>query len=175
MIPGRYRDFKQPGASSIAGFGAFLVSLAAFSVPALSDGKIWHPWFEIGGYHNTDDASRGEITVFAPLAQSQQSLLFADLRGNFFEEDVKEGNFAVGYRQLVTPSVGLGAWLGGDVRHSELNNTFWQLSGGFEVLSNDFEARLNWYGPASAPQLANDASFTDVVLFNDSIFLVGGE
>ena len=142
---------------------------------AESGAKKWHPWFEFGGYYNNDDASRGEVTLFLPIMQSHDNLTFFDARGKFFEEDVTEGNFAIGFRQMMNSGFNLGAWIGGDVRSTELQNTFFQLSGGFEALSHDFDARVNWYGPVTDPQGAGDPSFTRVILQGNNIFMIGGE
>ena len=135
----------------MAGISCILV---AFTANADEINAKWHPWFEFGGYYNSGDASRGEIALFAPIAQSSTDLLFFDARGKFYEADAKEGNFALGYRHMHHSGFNLGAWLGADARHSELGNGFWQLSGGFEALSNNYDLRINWYGPPPkhAPQ-----------------------
>jgi len=64
---------------------------------------------------------------------------------------------------MTSSGFNLGIWLGGDVRNSELVNTFDQLSGGIEALSADFDARVNIYGPITGPQ-AGAPGFTEVVL-----------
>ena len=74
-----------------AATAAVLVTLASASHASASapthKPSYWHPWFEIGGYHNSrdDDSSdstgtsgtnRGETTIFAPIRGSERSLLF---------------------------------------------------------------------------------------------------
>ncbi len=135
----------------------------------------WSAWYDFGGYYNSDDASRGEVTFFLPITQSYNHLMFLEGRGKFFENDVQEGNFALGYRQMMKSGYNLGAWIGSDVRSTELNNTFFQLSGGFEALSHNFDARINWYGPVTSPKIAGDPSFTQVALQGTNIFMIGGE
>ena len=154
-----------------------LGAVATAPASAAHDDDIWQAWYEIGGFYNSDDASRGEATVFVPLTQSLRDLTFVDVRGKIFEEDVEEGNFALGYRHMTSSGFNLGAWIGGDVRNTSLDNTFWQLSGGLEALSHNFDARVNWYGPVTDPQLANDATgtFTEVLLSGNNIFMIGGE
>ncbi len=139
-------------------------------------GPKWEPWIEFGGYYNSDDASRGEVALWAPIAQSSIDLFFFDARANFFERDVREGNFAVGYRTMLDSGYNLGAWIGADARSTAQDNGFWQLSGGLEALSRDFDARVNVYGPVTGPQVVTtiDPAFTQVRLEGNNIFLVGG-
>ena len=133
--------------------------------------STWHPWFEIGGYYNSRDnddsgsfgTSRGETTVFAPISGNERTLLFGQLTAKFFGEEAKEGNLAIGYRRMMSSGFNLGAWIGGDVRYSEIGNTFWQLSGGFEALSENIDVRFNWYGPITQPK-SGVAGFAQVHL-----------
>lgn len=151
--------------------GGFLAATA----PALAQEPKWSAWSEFGGAYKTDDASRGSVTLFAPLMQGPRDLLFVDARGKIFEESAKEGNLALAYRQMLTSGWNVGAWVGGDVRGTALDNTFWQLSGGLEALSENFDVRLNGYGPITAPQAAGpNSDFTQVVLAGTSIYMVGG-
>jgi len=132
------------------------------------------PWAELGGFYGTDNTSFGKAIVFAPLTQGSHDLLFFEGRGKLFEEEAREGNFALGYRQMTSSGFNLGIWLGGDVRNSELGNTFDLLSGVIEALSADFDARVNIYGPITGPQ-AGAPGFTEVVLQGNNIFMVGGQ
>jgi hypothetical protein len=130
---------------------------------------------EFGGAYVTDDASRGSVTLFAPLSQGPRDLLFIDARGKLFEEEAREANVALAYRQMLTNGWNLGAWIGGDVRRTGFDNTFWQLSGGFEALSENFDIRVNGYGPVTDPQAVGfNTGFTQVVLSGSSIYMVGG-
>ena len=79
-----------------------------------------------------------------PSLNPTTDLFFIDARGKFFEDDVKEGNFALGYRRMHSSGFNFGAWLGADARSTERNNGFWQLSGGLEALSYDFDAPVEF-------------------------------
>ncbi len=158
---------------------------APSDTPASHTPAYWHPWFEIGGYHNsrendgvestgTSGTNRGETTIFAPIRGGQRALLFGQLTAKFFDDSAKEGNLALGYRRMTTSGFNLGAWIGGDVRRSGIDNTFWQLSGGFEALSDRFDARVNWYGPITKPQ-AGVAGYAQVQLQGNQIKLIGAE
>ncbi|MGI9426860.1 MAG: right-handed parallel beta-helix repeat-containing protein [Hyphomicrobiaceae bacterium] len=142
----------------------------------------WHPWFEIGGYYNSNDAdgngpfgtSRGEESVFVPVVGNNRSLVFGQLTTKFFKDEALEGNLAFGYRRMLLSGFNAGVWLGGDVRRTKADNTFWQLSGGFELLSHDFDARLNWYSSMTGPQRSEDSAM-DLIITDTQISLTGGE
>ena len=60
---------------------------------------------------------------------------------------MREGNFALGYRQMMAGGWNLGFWGGYDVRRSTFGNNFHQLAGGIELLSNRWDFRANAYLP----------------------------
>ncbi len=164
-----------------------IIAMSALATPSTVNGAdrgsaYWHPWFEIGGYHSSRDddstgttgTNRGETTIFAPIRGSERTLLFGQLTAKFFDDSAKEGNLAFGYRQMMPSGFNIGAWIGGDVRRTDIDNTFWQLSGGFEALSKNVDLRLNWYGPVTAPQ-TGVAGFAQVQLQGNQISIVGGE
>ncbi len=130
-------------------------------------------WWELGGFYGTDDTSRGEIVLFTPLAQSATTLFFLDARGKLFEEDVQEANLALGYRQMLPSGWNLGLWAGWDIRDTEEDNTFHQVSFGVEALSERFDVRVNGYVPVTDPKAS--PGLAEVVLQGNNIFLIGGE
>ncbi|MCR9136758.1 MAG: right-handed parallel beta-helix repeat-containing protein [Alphaproteobacteria bacterium] len=133
----------------------------------------WYGWFEMGGYYGSGRTSAGEATIFAPIAQTPDSLFFLDLKGKFFEQDNQEGNFAVGYRRMTGSGFNLGGWVGADVRSTSIDNTFWQIAGGIEALSHNYDFRANAYLPITGPQ-AGGPGVTQVLLQGNSIFMIGG-
>ncbi|WP_136659264.1 right-handed parallel beta-helix repeat-containing protein [Nitratireductor sp. XY-223] len=154
------------------GFG--IGAKAEDSPTAIHSFGKWHGWFELGGYYGSENTSRGEVTVFAPISQTPDSLFFVDLKGKLFEVGNEEGNFALGYRRMMDSGFNLGAWVGADIRSSSLNNTFWQVSGGLEALSHNYDFRANFYIPLTDPQ-AGGAGLTQVFLQGNGIFMVGGQ
>lgn len=152
--------------------------------PAAAEGGDpvkWHPRAEVGGYVGTQDLSRGEVGLFFPLYQDLDSLLFADLRGRFFDGDNQEGNFALGFRQMLDQGWNLGVWAGIDVRRSSFNNTFPQVAGGLEVLHPDLGFRFNGYVPLDSSDLvgtstattgAGGTGMTMLQLLGNQLFLV---
>ncbi len=120
----------------------------------------WLPWLEAGGYYG-NARTRGETALWLPFWQSQQSVVFADLRGKLFEAGAQEGNFALGMRTMHGP-FNFGGWAGYDTRHSEYQNRFNQIAGGFEALSDDFDFRLNYYIPINRTEEIGRHTQTDV-------------
>lgn len=127
----------------LAGIAAFGTTAAAQDLSA----PKWTPWLEFGGFYGSNDTSRGEAVLWVPLAQGNTSLLFGEARGKLFEDDLREGNFALGYRQMTPGGWNLGLWGGYDVRRSAFGNTFHQLAGGIEALSDRWDFRANAYLP----------------------------
>lgn len=170
----------RPIAAMVIGMTLMTPAVAADSSDAGAD--KWAPWFEVGGFYNSRDddgrgsfgTSRGETSVFVPITGGPRSLLFGQATAKFFQDDAREGNIAVGYRRMSTSRFNFGAWLGADVRYTEIGNRFWQMSGGFEALSHNFDARLNWYGPTTSPQ-AGAAGFTALQFTGTQLFMVGSE
>ncbi len=144
------------------------------AVQEVADLARFFPWFEIGGVVGTDNSSRGETTLFVPLTQTHDSLVFTEWRGKLFEENVQEINAALGYRRMLNNGFNFGAWVGTDWRSSASNNSFWQIAGGFEALSEKFDLRANWYVPVTDAQTAN-AGLADVVVQAGNIVMIGGE
>jgi hypothetical protein len=91
--------------------------------------------------------SLGDAGLFAPLWQNQTALLFTDIRGRFDSQDGREGNFGLGYRQMLANGWNLGVYGYYDLRRSEFGNTFNQATLGVEALSADWDLRANVYAP----------------------------
>lgn len=152
-----------------ARFAAGIVASVLLASPAHAD--KWSPWVEAGGFLS-NERDRGEATAFAPLLQNGDSLLFADVKGKLFSESVKEGNFALGYRQMTEQGWNLGVWGGYDIRESETGNTFGQVAFGLEALSVDYDARLNGYVPTSDPK--SGGGLSTIELAGSQILMTGG-
>ena len=134
--------------------------------------KKWLPWYESGGFLSTEQ-HRAEGNLFAPLWQSSVALLFFQGTGKYFEDDIQEGNFDIGFRKMHRSGWNFGLWGGYDVRHTEADNTFHQVSFGFEALSDRWDVRANGYVALSDPEASPDTA--RVFLSGNNIFLTGGE
>lgn len=118
----------------------------------------WTPWVEFGGFYGSNDSSRGEAVLWVPFAQGNTSLLFGEMRGKLFEDDMREGNLALGYRQMMPGGWNLGLWGGYDIRESAYGNTFHQLASGIEALSDRWDFRANAYLPLDDSETLFSAS-----------------
>ena len=128
------------------------VAAAAMAAPvvagravAADPGSKWSPYVEAGGMVGT--RSFGDVDIFLPLWQDQTSLFFGDLRGTFSAQPTEEGNFGLGYRTQVSPDWILGGYGYFDIQNSANDNLFYQVTLGVELLSVDWDFRLNGYIP----------------------------
>ena len=150
-------------------FGLAALAPATLSAQEIASPK-WTPWVEFGGFYGSNDTSRGEAVLWVPLAQSQTSVLFGEARGKLFEDDMREGNFALGYRQMQANGWNIGVWGGYDIRRSEFGNTFHQLAGGIEALSDRWDFRANAYLPLNDSEIV----FTATALASNSVVELSG-
>lgn len=100
--------------------------------------------------------------AFVPLWQDSDSLIFADLRGQADDTENYEGQWGVGLRTLLSDDWILGVygfydhkWTGHD------SNNFGQATFGAEVMSVNWEARVNGYLPET-----NKQSFSTPAILN---------
>ena len=122
----------------------------------------------------------GQGLLFVPLAQDAESIFFADLRGNIFDNSSLEGNFGLAYRRMVNDQ-----WIAGlygffDIRRSEFDNTFEQGSFGFELLSIEWDFRVNGYVPTLKQKRVGSLSTAYITLSTayisgTNIVVQGGE
>src|SRR5258707_3281459 len=106
----------------------------------------WSPYIELGGMGGNRH-SFGDVDIFIPLWQDQTSLLFGDLRGTFSTEPTQEGNFGLGYRTQLNTDWILGGYGYFDIQNSKNDNLYYQVTLGAELLSVDWDFRLNGYIP----------------------------
>lgn len=111
----------------------------------------------------------GDVRLFAPLWQTDNELLFADLRGQTDDRQTYEGNWGLGYRMLRDDAWILGTYGYYDSRWTQHGHRFDQMTLGIEAMSVVWEARVNGYlpdndareiagaggGPAYAQQVGN--------------------
>ena len=145
--------------------------LATFIGNAHANNDKWEPWFEAGVFSGEHDATRGEAALFMPFYQTENSLIFSELRGKLFHAGSKEGNWALGYRRMILNGWNLGVWGGYDVRTSESNNRFYQTAFGLEALHPNWDIRFNTYRPHSNAKPYPDA--VEAELINNQLFVTG--
>jgi len=107
-----------------------------------------------GVFRGGSNREVGTLDLFAPLMQSENELLFADMRGGLGDDRSAEGNWGLGYRRML-PS----GWIAGmygfyDLRESAFGNTFHQAMFGAELMDVNWDFRINGYGPDGSPKFA---------------------
>jgi len=91
---------------------------------------------------------------FIPLWQDYDSLVFTDLSGSVDDHGAGDGYFGLGYRTYLDPQWIFGSYLYADLIGTKQNNFFGQGQLGFELLSLNWDFRVNGYAPGHASQSA---------------------
>ncbi|OCW56912.1 hypothetical protein AWJ14_07060 [Hoeflea olei] len=145
-------------------------------IDGLAGDRKWQPFIEFTMAPGSR-RSLGQVNLFAPLAQDADSLLFADLRASAWTDDVREGNFGLGYRQIVPGGFfGTDAIFGiygfVDARRSAYDNTFYQGTLGVELMTEHLEFRANAYLPDSSQYVVGSVG-SQVVLNGTNVVYSG--
>ncbi|TWT38163.1 hypothetical protein KOR34_31310 [Posidoniimonas corsicana] len=99
-----------------------------------------------------DPAEVLQGNLMLPFWQQQNSFWFLDLRGQYDDERAGEGNFGFARRQLLDNGL-ISTFYGFyDIRHSAYNNNFQQGMVGYELMSLEWEYRVNGYLPFTGTQ-----------------------
>ncbi len=148
---------KEPLQSALKYYAGMiiLIPIALFIGPnkVFSQSNKYQPYFEIGGikslkYSNSNSSAAGIYDLFIPTLQSENRLLFTDLRifdrsgGSF------EGNVHFGHRKLYPDSEQIiGVYGAFDRKKSISGNYFNQLASGFEYWRGKLFIGGNAYQP----------------------------
>jgi len=109
--------------------------------------------------------------AWVPLAQSRDAVFYGDLRFMGDDHDNREGNFGLGYRQIVSSwdsVVGGHAWI--DQRRTARGATLHQVTVGAEVLGQTWDFRLNSYISLSGKEEHISGADSDPYLAGTGIF-----
>ena len=126
---------------------ACLLAATSYAAEPLS------PRVEVGVKGGTD---RSLLTTefWAPLAQKSDRVLYGDIRLMGDNDENREGNLGLGYRQIVDDAVlGVHGWI--DRRRTQNNSTFHQVTLGVERLGHVVDARANMYVPLNQSRNIN--------------------
>ena len=128
-----------------------MIALTVLIIPfagtfAAAEEDLWQAYIELKG-GGSSPRWLGQGSLFLPLAQDRETLVFADLRGLMAESDAVEGNWGFGYRRMIDAEAIFGVYAFYDLRHSENNNLFHQATVGAEYLTTDWALRVNGYIP----------------------------
>jgi len=115
--------------------------------------RVWHGYVD-GVFRGGSNREVGTLDLFVPLTQSENELLFADMRGGLADDGSSEGNWGLGYRRML-PS----GWIAGmygfyDLRESAFGNTFHQAMFGAELMDVNWDFRINGYVPDGSAKFA---------------------
>lgn len=114
----------------------------------LPEAPLWGPHLEIGGKAGTKgSSSTGETTLFVPLFQTFDRLIYTDIRGTFGAAGSQEVNAGLGIRQIIDNRWIVGTYGFLDYRRSHYNNHFLQMTLGAELMTERFNLRANAYLP----------------------------
>lgn len=134
----------------------------------LAPGK-WSSWWESGINSDSGDLNP-EFSLFAPILQGPNSLLFVDWQGQVPETSVLDFNISLGLRQMLGQGWNVGGWIGLGKTESELGSRFYETAAGFELLNPDWDFRINGYMPVSKEQFGEDP--IDVIIENSEIAIL---
>lgn len=109
----------------------------------------------------------GDGRLFIPLRDSIDGLLFSDLRIQYDDNDAVEGNFGLGWRKMYDEHWILGLYAYYDLLESPFGNTFNQATLGAELLTLDWDFRINGYLPELGGKFVN----SQAALVNGNIVL----
>ncbi len=122
-----------------------VIATTFFAVSAQAQDK-WEPYIDLEGkIGNKRDL--GEIDLFMPLSQDDDTLFFSNIRIRKDNNSSNEGNFGLGVRQMLDNGWNLGAYSYFDRRKTSNDNYFNQITLGAELLGEDWDARVNAYQP----------------------------
>lgn len=133
--------------------------IATVQVFAASEDK-WGGYVEFFAKPGTE-RSLAKGDMFIPLQQNENFLLFANIRAVFDDHSSREGNFGFGARRLFDDWI-FGGYGYFDIKESENDNTFRQATLGVELLSNDWDFRLNGYIPESDEEDADQLNRIEI-------------
>lgn len=141
----QFRTRLMIGAAGLAAAGVGSTAVAAPAAPATpAPSPKWLPYASVGA-HGGDSQTGAQVELFVPVWQDLNSLLFVRFGAGTQTHNPEIGNFSLGYRTKVTPDWILGGYVGFDASHTSHNHTFTQLGLGAELMSADWDARINGY------------------------------
>lgn len=137
-----------------------------------SENNKWRPYVDAQGQAGSSrEVAQGNL--FLPIWQDGDSLLFADLRGQWTDVQSAEGNWGLAFRQKLENQWIIGAYAFYDLRHTRRNNNFQQATIGVELLNVDWGFRFNGYIPDDDSEPV--AGLNAAVLRGSNIFVRQGQ
>lgn len=138
--------------------------------------RMWTSYTE-WAYHGGNQRSLVDGNWMVPLLQDQQSLLFADIRGRWDDNQSLEGNWGMAYRRIFEGSSQdwiVGGYSYYDLARTRNHNSFSQVTVGMEAMTYAQEVRANGYIPITTDSKGMATATGGAQLVGNSIFLFGG-
>ncbi|MEW4561493.1 right-handed parallel beta-helix repeat-containing protein [Bremerella sp. JC770] len=120
-------------------------------------GPKWAPFAEFN-FSSGNAEVLGDGLAFVPLWQDESRLFFADVRGLHTDKPATEANWGLGFRSLDDNGWIIGGYGFFDRRWEDPGLQFDQITLGAELMSYDWDFRINGYIPTSGQQLASSPS-----------------
>ena len=144
-------------------YRVFFITVTFFILIGISsaqDIKKWDGYSEVIAKPGSD-RSLLKNDLFFPLAQTEDQLVFGNLKTTFDDHSSKEGNVGIGVRRLYKDWIA-GGWMFYDWKESSRSNSFDQFSFGGELLSVDWDLRANAYLAEKKSKDADDVSAIEI-------------
>jgi hypothetical protein len=130
----------------VCGLAVLSFGATAQQQPGGDPAPKWGPHIDLEARPGSE-RSLGEADFFLPLSQDARTLVFANLRGRFDDNENYEGNLGLGMRGMQPSGWNLGGYGYLDRKRSETGNYFNQVTLGAEALGLDWDFRANAYLP----------------------------
>jgi hypothetical protein len=130
----------------VCGLAVLSFGATAQQQPGGDPAPKWGPHVDLEARPGSE-RSLGEADFFLPLSQDVRTLVFANLRGRFDNNENYEGNLGFGMRRMQPSGWNLGGYGYLDRKRSETGNKFNQVTLGAEALGLDWDFRANAYLP----------------------------
>jgi len=154
-----------------SGFAAAMMVLGGGV--ALAGEAKWGAHIDLEGRAGTE-RHLGEADLFLPLAQDDDTLLFANVRARLDSHGGGEGNFGLGMRHMLASGWNVGGYAYFDHRITARDNAFSQATLGAEALGPVFDLRANVYLPIGTTHRAVNA-FNTATISGGNVIFRGGE
>jgi hypothetical protein len=141
----RTKSKLMAGAAGLTAMAASSAAMAADTATAAPvDPPKWVPYAQVGGGVGSG-MTAGKVDLFSPVWQDLDSLLFVRLGVGTQTQDRLNFNLGAGYRTKIDPEWILGGYVGFDSSQVGNSHSFTQVSLGAELMSADWDVRLNAY------------------------------
>lgn len=152
-----------------------LLGLACLPCPVFGqDDPLWQPETDITVRHG-DDRTAAVASIMAPVAQTDRTMAFIDVRTLISERGVWEGNAGAGVRTITPFNAILGTYVFLDKRQTEFDNQFHQVTAGVEAIGTSWDARINVYEPLGEQTKRTSGSSLNARLSGTQLFLQDGQ